>query len=185
MLEIVTASPEMLTGVSLSPNISPAADIVSTSLNMPQTLKVTTLVRFSSANSDAVMRKASSPGNRIMPTPPATPFASVNAWMPSIKSGIPSTGSAMTSSAKNMTGVRKNSVENGLLVAGLRSSNICVRLHLKPEKKAELMMSMKPSALNDDSPNTIMTTPPIINKMIPPSFIDGFSSRKRKANTKT
>jgi hypothetical protein len=46
MLMIVTSKPERLTGVRGSLKTIAAAEMVMTSLNMPQMLRVTTLVRW-------------------------------------------------------------------------------------------------------------------------------------------
>jgi hypothetical protein len=85
----------------------------------------------------------------------------------------------------NMTGVRRKRVEKGLEVAGWRSRRIWVKPHRKPEKKADAMTSVKPSALKAVSPATIITTPTVIVAMIMINFIEGDSRRKRKANSKT
>lgn len=62
MLLMVTTKPVTLTVVSLSWKIMPAALIVTTSLKIPQILRVTTEERFRSANSEEIMQNASTPG---------------------------------------------------------------------------------------------------------------------------
>ena len=74
---------------------------------------------------------------------------------------------------------------NGLLVAGLRSSRICVRAQRKPEKKAERMMRMKPRRLKAVSPATIMMTPRVMVAMMRMRRTEGLSRRKRKAKRRT
>jgi peptidase E len=84
---------------------------------------------------------------------------------------------------QNRTGVRRKRVEKGLEVAGWRSKRICVKPQRKPEKNADAMTSVKPSALKAASPATIITTPIVIVAMI--NFMEGDSRRKRNANSKT
>jgi hypothetical protein len=91
----------------------------------------------------------------------------------------------MTIRETNMMGVSKKRVENGFEVAGWRSRRIWIKPHLKPEKNADAMTSVKPSALKAVSPATIITTPMVIVAIMMMSFIDGDSRRKRKANKST
>ena len=84
-----------------------------------------------------------------------------------------------------MIGAKKKMLEKGLEVAGLRRRRICVRAHLKPEKKAAEMTRMKPRGLKSTSPETIITTPNIIVAMMRMSFQEGVSRRKRKAKRRT
>ena len=70
-------------------------------------------------------------------------------------------------------------------VAGLRRSRICVNDHRKPEDAAADITRKNPSTLKDVSPATIIITPIVMVVMIAASFHDGFSSRKRKANSRT
>jgi hypothetical protein len=84
-----------------------------------------------------------------------------------------------------MIGVSRKRVENGFDVAGWRSSRIWVKPQRKPEKNADAMTSVKPSALKAVSPATIITTPIVIVAMMRISFMDGDSRRKRKANRST
>lgn len=60
-----------------------------------------------------------------------------------------------------------------------------MRPHLKPEKNADAMTRVKPTALKAASPATIMITPTVMVVMMKMSFIDGVSSLKRKANRRT
>lgn len=122
---IVMSKPAMLIGVSgASPKTKLAAAMVMTSLNMPQTLSVTTLVLCKRANSDAVMRKARTPGNRRMSIPINNPFDSESFSNPATRGPSPSAGKAITSKTRNMIGVRKNKEAKGLDVAGVRRSKI-------------------------------------------------------------
>ena len=91
----------------------------------------------------------------------------------------------MAAKVTSIIGARKNSVANGLHVAGCRSSKICVKAHLKPEKNALAMTNAKPSTSKAVSPATIITTPIVIVPMMRISFQEGVSSRKRKAKSKT
>lgn len=47
------------------------------------------------------------------------------------------------------------------------------------------MSKAKPTMLKAVSPATIMTTPAVITRMMPPSFQEGFSNRKMMANKRT
>ncbi len=60
----------------------PAAVIVTTSLKIPQILRVTTEVRCRRANSEAVMRKARQPGKARIKIPITTPLASTSTASP-------------------------------------------------------------------------------------------------------
>lgn len=97
----------------------------------------------------------------------------------------PSTAKAIIIREVNMTGVRKKRVENGFAVAGCRKRRIWVSPHRKPEKKAEAMIKMKPTALKAVSPATIMTTPIVIVAMIAISLREGVSKPKTNANRRT
>lgn len=163
----------------------PAAEMVTTSLNMPQMLSVTTDVRFSSANSEDVIKKASTPGKRSMPIPRKRPFSSVRTLRPWLRELKPSTGIAMRAKVRNMTGAKKKILLKGLLVAGFRNKRICVKAQRNPEKKADEMISIKPSALKAVSPATIMITPMVIVAMMRINLIEGASRRKRKAKSRT
>ena len=175
----------MLMGVRLSWNTSPAAVMVTTSLKIPQMLNVTTEVRCSRANSEAVMRKANIPGKSKMQMPKKTPLASTSTFRPCPRALKPSTGMAMIARLRNMIGARKKMLLKGLLVAGLRRRRICVRAQRKPEKKAAAMTRMKPMTSNAVSPATIMMTPIVMVAMIRMSLTEGDSSRKRNAKEST
>lgn len=97
----------------------------------------------------------------------------------------PSTGMARMNSVRNITGARKNIDENGFEVAGLRRSRICVRDQRKPDDAAADMTRKKPRVSKAVSPATIMTTPAVMVAMMAASFQEGFSSRKRKAKSRT
>lgn len=161
-----------------------AAEMVTTSLNMPQMLRVTTEVLFRSANSEAVIKKARTPGKSRMPTPSATPLSVVKIPSPFPRGTKPSTGIAIIARLRNIIGARKKIVLNGLLVAGFRRSRICVKAQRKPEKNEAEMMRPKPRALKSVSPATIMMTPTVIVAMMSTSLIEGVSSRKRKAKSR-
>eukprot|EP00914_Ancora_sagittata_P007882 GHVO01015509.1.p2 GENE.GHVO01015509.1~~GHVO01015509.1.p2 ORF type:complete len:104 (-),score=8.75 GHVO01015509.1:182-493(-) len=103
---MVINKPEILIGVKGSWKTMPAADIVTTSLKMPQILRVTTEVRCKRANSEAVMRNASIPGKKRTPMPRMMPFFSARPARPCPNSTKPSTGMAMIARLKNMTGAR-------------------------------------------------------------------------------
>ena len=182
---MVIKRPEMLIGVSGSWKTMPAAEIVTTSLKIPQIDNVTTEVRCSRANSEEVIRNARQPGNRSRPAPLTAPSFSTSFWMPAPKSAKPSTGMAIMAKARNITGARKKIPLNGFDVAGLRSKRIWVRDQRKPEKKAEEMTSIKPRAENSVSPATIMMTPRVMVAMMSISLTDGVSKRKRKAKMRT
>ena len=92
---------------------------------------------------------------------------------------------AMVNSVTNMIGAIKNIVAKGFEVAGWRSSRIWVSAHRKPEKNEAEMASEKPRAWNAVSPATIMRTPTVMVRIMRMSLTDGFSSRKRKAKTRT
>lgn len=138
-----------------------------------------------SANSEEIMQKARIPGKISRKTANRPPRAAARAWKPAMISKGPSTASAMTIREKNITGVRKKRVENGFAVAGWRRRRICVRPHRKPEKKADAMTRINPTALNAVSPATIMTTPTVIVAMITINLTDGVSRRKTKAKRRT
>lgn len=144
MLPIVTRRPVKLIGVSGSWNTMFAVVMVTTSLKMPQILSVTTLVRFSRANSEAVIRNARHPGKSRIPIPRRVPSFSNSLEKPSMRAGKPSTGTARTNKLKNMTGAKKNIEENGFAVAGLRSRRIWVNDQRKPDEQADDMTRMKP-----------------------------------------
>ena len=158
---------------------------MTTSLNMPQMLNVTTEVRLSSANSDAVMQKAIVPGNRRRHIPKKVPFSLVRRCNPSPRGPNPSMGMARIARLKNIIGARKKILLKGLLVAALRRSRIWVKAQRKPEKKAEEMMRAKPRASKAVSPATIIITPAVMVRMIRTNFIEGVSRWKRKAKRRT
>ncbi len=185
MAATVTNRPDMLMGERGSPNMIPAAAIVRASLKMPQTLSVTTLVRFNRANSEDVMRKARTPGKRIIAIPMAWPLSLARSSSPAFSDAIPSTGMAMNRRTKNMMGVRKNRDEKGFEVAGFRRSSICVRDQRRPEKKEAIISRMKPNVLKAVSPATIIMTPTVMTRMMAPSRHEGFSRRKMMANPST
>ena len=185
MLPMVIIRPDIFIGVSGSWKTRLAVVIVTTSLKIPQILSVTTLVRFKRANSDAVIINARQPGKSSMPVPKRTPFVSKRWERPPARAEKPSTGIARMRRLKNMTGARKKIEEKGFEVAGLRRRRICVKDHRKPEEQAEDMTKMKPSASNDASPATIMTTPTVIISIMITSRQEGCSRRKRKANKRT
>lgn len=181
----VTNRPDMLMGESGSPNIIPAAAIVRASLKMPQTLSVTTLVRFNRANSDDVIRKARTPGNKMIAIPMASPLAFARSSSPAFSDAIPSLGIAMIKRTKNIIGVRKNRDENGFEVAGFWRRSICVRDQRRPEKNDAIISKMKPIVLKAVSPATIIITPTVMIRMMAPSRHEGFSRRKMMANPST
>lgn len=154
-------------------------------MNMPQMLSVTTEVRFSRANSEDVIRNASTPGNKRMPVPSAAPFISKRCARPSLSAGNPSTGTAKMIKLKNITGARKKIDENGFAVAGLRSRRIWVRDHLKPDEQADAMTRMNPRAWKAVSPATIMMTPRVMMEIMNTRRHEGCSRRKRNAKIKT
>ncbi len=84
----------------------PAAEMVTTSLKMPQMLRVTTEVRCRRANSDEVIRKARMPGKRRMQMAMKAPLASVSEARPVARGPGPSTGRAMIRREANMMGAR-------------------------------------------------------------------------------
>ena len=159
--------------------------MVTTSLKMPQMLSVTTDVRCNRANSEAVIQKASTPGNNNITTPKAVPLISVRVWKPAFSGPKPSIGIASNARLRNMIGARKKILLNGLLVAGFRRSKIWVKAQRKPEKKADEMMRMKPRMLKAVSPATIIMTPIVMVAMIRMSFIEGVSRRKINAKRRT
>ncbi len=163
----------------------PAADMVTTSLKMPQMESVTTDVRCRRANSELMRPKARQPGKTRRKNAGAVPFAAARIWKPVITACGPSTKRARTKSVTNMMGARKNIVAYGLPVAGWRRRRICVRAQRKPEKKDAAMTRVKPIALNSVSPATIMTTPAVIVAIIAQSFQEGVSRRKRNAKRRT
>jgi hypothetical protein len=85
----------------------------------------------------------------------------------------------------NMTGAKKKMEEKGFDVAGCRMSRIWVKDQRKPELAEDDMTRPKPVALKAVSPATIIKTPMVMAAMIPPSFHDGRSRRKRNANRRT
>lgn len=178
-------SPDALIGVRASWKTSDAVLMVRTSLKMPQMLSVTTLVRCSKANSEAVMRKARQPGKSRMPRLRMIPFSEARAENALETAKSPSTGMARMRSVRNMTGARKNIEENGLEVAGLRRSRICVRDHRKPDDAAADMTRKKPRTSKAVSPATITMTPAVMVAIMAASFQDGFSRWKRKAKSRT
>lgn len=182
---MVTTKPLKLIGVNGSWKTMPAAEMVTTSLNMPQMLSVTTDVRLSSANSDDVIKKASTPGKRSMPIPRKTPFSAARTPRPWLREVKPSTGIAIMARVRNMTGAKKKMVLKGLLVAGFRNRRICVKAQRKPEKNADEMINMKPIALKAVSPATIMITPMVMAAIMRISLMEGVSRRKRKAKSRT
>ena len=185
MLAIVTISPLTLIGVNGSWKTIPAAEMVTTSLKIPQILSVTTDVRFRRANSEVVIKNARTPGKRRMTTPSTTPFSTVRAFKPLARDTNPSTGTAIIVRVKNIIGARKKILLKGLLVAGFRRSRICVRAQRKPDEKAEEMIRTKPSVLKAVSPATIMMTPTVMVAMMRISLREGVSRRKRKAKRST
>lgn len=182
---MVTNKPLRLIGVNGSWKTMPAAEMVTTSLNMPQMLSVTTDVRFSSAYSDDVIKKASTPGKRSMPIPRKIPFSSVRTPRPWLRELKPSTGIAIIARVRNMTGAKKKMLLKGLLVAGFRNRRICVKAQRNPEENADEMIRINPSALKAVSPATIMITPMVIVAIIRISLMEGVSRRKTKANSRT
>lgn len=184
MAPMVMMRPETLIGVSGSWKTMPAALMVMTSLKMPQMLRVTTEERLRSANSEAIMQKARMPGKRRMLMPRRTPSA-VRMEIPWMISQGPSTASARIMRQTNIIGVRKKSMANGFEVAGWRRRRIWVRPHLKPEKMEDTMMRLKPRALKDASPATIITTPMVMVPMMRMSLREGVSRRKRNAKRRT
>ena len=172
-------------GVRWSSKIKPAAAMVTTSLKIPAMESVTTEVRFRSANSDAVMRKAMTPGKRMVAVPMRRPLSTTRALKPSIRVGMPSMGIARRKRVRNMIGARKKIDENGLEVAGLRRRRICVRPQRKPEKKAAEMTRTKPRAEKSTSPKTIIITPMVIVAIMATRRQEGVSRRKMKANMRT
>ena len=70
-------------------------------------------------------------------------------------------------------------------MAGFRNKRICVKAQRNPEKNADEMINMKPSALKAVSPATIMITPMVIVAMIRTNLTEGASRRKRKAKSRT
>lgn len=182
---MVTTNPLTLIGESSSPNVKDAAEMVRTSLKIPQTESVTTLVRLSSANSAATIMKAKHPGNSSIISPKKVPFAVVRFEIPAASEAGPSIGNAKMMRAKNIVGVRKNMLAKGLLVAGFLKSKIWVKLHLKPEQNEALITRANPRALKAVSPATIMITPAVMRRMMPHRRQVGFSRRKMKAKSKT
>lgn len=182
---MVTTKPLTLIGVNGSWKTMPAAEMVTTSLNIPQILRVTTDVRLSSANSDDVIKKASTPGKRSIPIPKTVPLSAVRSLRPVLRELKPSTGIAMVARVRNMIGAKKKMLLKGLLVAGFRSRRICVKAQRKPEKNADEMINTKPRALKAVSPATIMMTPMIMVAIIRISLTEGVSRRKRKAKSRT
>lgn len=92
---------------------------------------------------------------------------------------------AMKNNVTNMIGAMKNMVAKGFEVAGCRRSKIWVKAHRKPEKNEADMARAKPKAWNDVSPATIIRTPRVMVRIMRMSLREGFSSRKRKAKTRT
>lgn len=182
---MVTNKPLTLIGVNGSWKTMPAAEMVTTSLKMPQMLRVTTDVRFSSANSEDVIKKASTPGKRSMPIPRKAPFCAMRSPRPWLSELKPSTGIAMSAKVRNMTGAKKKMLLKGLLVAGFRNRRIWVKAQRKPEKNADEMIRTKPSALKAVSPATIMITPMVMVAIMRINLIEGASRRKRKAKSRT
>lgn len=84
----------------------PAAEMVTTSLKIPAIDKVTTDVRWRSANSEDVMQNAITPGKIRIRGPRMGPFLSTRTPSPCHKDGNPSTGIAMMKSERNMMGAR-------------------------------------------------------------------------------
>ena len=175
----------MLMGVRGSWKTRPAAVIVTTSLKIPQILRVTTEVRWRRANSEAVIKKAKVPGKIKMRIPMKSPLASTRDFRPAPRGTKPSTGMAMMARLTNMTGARKKMLLKGLLVAGLRRSSIWVRAQRKPEKKAAAMTRAKPITSKATSPATIIMTPTVMVAIMRMSLTDGDSRRNRKAKQST
>lgn len=182
---MVTTRPEALIGVSSSAKMMEAVLMVRTSLKMPQTLRVTTEVRWRSANSEAVMAKARQPGKRRMARERKIPFSDARVAKARVRAKGPSTGMARRSRVKNMTGARNKIDEKGLEVAGLRRRRIWVSDQRKPEDAAADMTRTKPRASKEVSPATIMITPTVMVVMMAASFQEGFSRRNRKAKRST
>ena len=65
---------------------------MTTSLKMPAMESVTTEVRLRSANSDAVMRKAMTPGKRMVAVPMMGPLSAKRALKALMSAGKPSMG---------------------------------------------------------------------------------------------
>lgn len=163
----------------------PAAEIVTTSLKIPQILSVTTDVRCSSANSELVMQNANIPGNSSREIPAKTPFSAVSVAIPAPSAEKPSMGIARMAKLRNMMGARKKMELKGFPVAGFRRRRICVSAQRKPEKKAEEMIRVKPRALKAVSPATIMMTPMVMVAMMRMSLREGVSRWKMKAKRRT
>lgn len=96
----------MLIGVKGSWKTIPAAEIVTTSLKIPAMDRVTTEVRCSRANSEAVMQKAMHPGKTRMRGPRMGPFLATRMPRPFQRAGNPSTGMAIMRRDTNMTGAK-------------------------------------------------------------------------------
>lgn len=124
----------------------PAAEMVTTSLKMPQIESVTTFVRCRSVNSDEIMQNAKNPGMNISRSAFARPSFSTRIFRPAMTADGVSLNSAMTNKVTNMIGARRKRVANGFEVAGCRRSRICVRAHRKPEKNDAEIARTKPSA---------------------------------------
>ena len=84
-----------------------------------------------------------------------------------------------------MTGARKKIEENGLEVAGLRRSRICVSAQRNPEKNAAEMTKMNPRMEKATSPKTIIITPRVMVEMIATRRQEGDSRRKANAKRRT
>ncbi len=158
---------------------------MTTSLKIPAMERVTTEVRFRRANSEAVIRKATTPGKSKRAGPMNGPFSSRSLWKPVTRAETPSTGMARRSRVRNIMGARKKIEEKGFDVAGLRRRRICVRAQRKPEKKAAVMTRKNPRAEKAISPKTIMITPMVMVAMMATRRQEGDSRRKRNANIST
>ena len=84
----------------------PAADMVTTSLNIPAIERVTTEVLWRRANSADVIQNAITPGKTRMSGPRTGPFFSTKTPRPCHSAGNPSTGMAMMRRETNMMGAR-------------------------------------------------------------------------------
>jgi hypothetical protein len=185
METIVTIRPEMLTAVRGSPKTIVATEMVRTSLKIPQMLRVTTEVRWSSANSEDTIRKAMTPGKRTIAVATITPYWVVRTPKREKSAEKPSTGMAMMKIETNITGARKKMEEKGLDVAGLRRRRTWVRDQRRPDRADAVMTRMKPRTLKCASPATIIITPTVMMEMMPTRRHVGCSRRKMKANIRT
>ena len=80
--------------------------MVTTSLKIPAMERVTTEVRCSKANSEAVMQNAMHPGNKSKSGPKIGPFSSTRMCRPAHSAEKPSTGIAIIRREANIVGAR-------------------------------------------------------------------------------